>query len=128
MHATFTHLIIDTSKSYNKLDMLALELANDVLMVSQLDLPCLRNVVRLMMSLDQHDGFKDKTKIVINRVGQGGSSISLKKAESTLNREIYWQLPNDFKTMIEVRNNGVPLLEQAPKAPLTTSISQLAAH
>jgi pilus assembly protein CpaE len=28
--------------------------------------------------------------------------------------------------MVEVRNNGVPLIEQAPKAPITQSIIQLA--
>ena len=43
-------LIIDTSKSFNALDMLALSQADEVLLVTQLDLPCLRNVVRLMMS------------------------------------------------------------------------------
>ncbi|MGL4513582.1 MAG: AAA family ATPase [Lacipirellulaceae bacterium] len=128
LRATFTHLIIDTSKSFNALDMLAMELADDVLMVTQLDLPCLRNVVRLMMSFEQRDKLRDKVKIVVNRVGQGGASISVKKAEATLGKEVYWQLPNDFRTMIEVRNNGVPLVEHAPKAPLTQAISQMAAH
>lgn len=126
LRATFTHLIIDTSKAYNELDLLAMDLASDVLMVTQLDLPCLRNVVRLMMSFEQHGSLRDKVKIIVNRVGQGGSSISVKKAESTLGQDVFWQLPNDYRTMIEVRNNGVPLIEQAPKAALTQSISQLA--
>ena len=128
LRATFTHVVIDTSKSYNKLDMLAMDMADDVLLLTQLDLPCLRNVVRMMMSFEQHEGLKDKTKIIVNRVGQGGSSISIKKAEATLGRDVYWQLPNDFKPLIEVRNNGVPLVEQAPKATLTQAIAQLAAH
>jgi pilus assembly protein CpaE len=128
LRATFTHLIIDTSKAYNELDLFAMDLANDVLMVTQLDLPCLRNVVRLMMSFEQRGSLREKVKIVVNRVGQGGASISVKKAESTLGKEIFWQLPNDFRTMIEVRNNGVPLLEQAPKAALTQSITQLASE
>ena len=54
------------------------------------------------------------------------SSISLKKAQETMGREIYWQLPNDYKTMVEVRNNGVPLIEQAPKASITQAVSALA--
>ncbi len=127
LRATFTHIIVDTSKSYNKLDLLAMGLSDEILMVTQLDLPCLRNVVRLMMSFEQKEDIKGKLKIIVNRVGQGGASISLKKAQATLGQDIYWQLPNDFKTMIEVRNNGVPLLEQAPKAQLTRAISQLAA-
>ncbi len=53
LKATFTHLIIDTSKSFSPTDMVALEMANHVLLVTQLDLPCLRNLVRLMMSFGQ---------------------------------------------------------------------------
>lgn len=126
LRATFTHLIIDTSKAFGELDMLAMDMADDVLMVSQLDLPCLRNVVRLMMSFEQRGKLREKVKIIVNRAGQGGSSISVKKAEATLGQEVYWQLPNDYRTMIEVRNNGVPLIEQAPKAAITQSVAQLA--
>ena len=96
--------------------MVALQMANHVLLVTQLDLPCLRNVVRLMMSFGEIEGMKDKVKIVVNRVGLDTGQISLKKAQETIGREIFWQLPNDYRTMVEVRNNGVPLIEQAPKA------------
>ena len=65
---------------------------------------------------------KDKVKIVVNRVGLDAAQISLKKAQETIGREIFWQLPNDYRTMVEVRNNGVPLIEQAPKAAITQSI------
>ncbi len=128
LKATFTHLIIDLSKSYSPIDLVAMEMANHVLLVTQLDLPCLRNIVRLMMSFGQMDSLKDKdkVKIVVNRLGLD-SHIGLKKAQETIGREIFWQLPNDYRTMVEVRNNGVPLLEQAPKAAITQSIIALAA-
>jgi pilus assembly protein CpaE len=125
LKATFTHLIIDCSKGFSAIDMVALEMANHILLVTQLDLPCLRNVVRLMMSFGQMDAIKDKVKIVVNRVGLD-NHIGLKKAQETIGREIYWQLPNDYRVMVEVRNNGVPLIEQAPKAAITQSIIALA--
>jgi pilus assembly protein CpaE len=126
LKATFSHLIIDLSKSFGPLDRAAMDVADDVLMVTQLDLPCLRNVVRLMMSFDESRTLKEKIKIIVNRVGQDAGQISLRKAQETLNRPIYWQIPNDYRTMVEVRNNGVPLIEQAPRAAITQSINQLA--
>jgi pilus assembly protein CpaE len=126
LKATFTHLIIDLSKSYSELDFVALKSAKDTLLITQLDLPCLRNVVRLMMSFGDTEGLKEKVKIVVNRVGLGSGEISLKKAQETMGREIFWQLPNDYKTMVEVRNNGVPLIEQAPKAGITQAFVTLA--
>ena len=126
LKATFTHLVLDLSKSYSELDMLALKSANHVLLVTQMDLPCLRNMVRLLMSFGQIEGLSENIKIVVNRVGLDDGHISLKKAQDTIGREVFWQLPNDYRTMVEVRNNGVPLVEQAPKAAITQSILQLA--
>jgi pilus assembly protein CpaE len=126
LKATFTHLVIDISKSFTEIDMLALREADHVLLVTQLDLPCLRNVVRLMMSFQATSQLGDKVKIVVNRAGYETGQISLKKAQETFGREVFWQIPNDYRVMVEVRNNGVPLIQQAPKAAITQSIGQLA--
>ncbi len=126
MKATFTHLVLDLSKSYSPIDLVALEMAHHVLLVTQLDLPCLRNVVRLLMSFAEMKGIGDKVKIVVNRVGLDHGQITLKKARDTIGRDIFWQLPNDYRTMIEVRNNGVPLIEHAPKAAITQAILAMA--
>jgi pilus assembly protein CpaE len=122
LKATFTHLVLDLSKAYTATDLVALEMANHILLLTQLDLPCLRNVVRLMMSFGNMEGLAEKVKIIVNRVGLDSGQITLKKAEETIGKEIFWQLPNDYRTMIEARNNGVPLMEQAAKAAITQSL------
>jgi pilus assembly protein CpaE len=80
-----------------------------------------------MMSFDEIEGLKEKTRIVCNRVGLDTGQIGLKKAQETIGREFFWQIPNDYRVMVEVRNNGIPLLEEAPKANITQSICGLAA-
>ena len=126
LKATFTHLVIDVSKNFNPLDLTALELSDTILVVTQLDLPCLRNVVRLMQFLDQNDQLRDKVRVVVNRFGLEDAQISLNKALETIGREIFAEIPNDYPTMVESRNNGVPLIIQAPKAKLTKAIRTLA--
>ncbi|EMI57409.1 AAA family ATPase [Rhodopirellula sallentina] len=126
LKASFTHLIVDLSKTYNDLDMVAIEAASRVMLITQLDLPCLRNVVRLMMSFDETEGLQDKVDIIVNRAGLDAGQISLKKAKETLGRDIFALLPNDYRTMVEVRNNGVPLITQAPKAALTQAFRDMA--
>jgi pilus assembly protein CpaE len=126
LKATFSHLIFDLSKGYNALDIVAMQAAEHILLVTQLDLPCLRNVVRLLMSMDEIDGLKDKIRVVVNRVGLENGQISMKKARETIGREIFKQIPNDYRVMAEVRNNGVPLIEGAPRAGLTQAIVELA--
>ncbi len=126
LKATFTHLILDTSKSFSPLDIAAMECSDNVLLITQLDLPCLRNVVRLMQFFDQRPGLPEKVKIVVNRMGLQDANISLNKALETIGREIYFQLPNDYVSMVESRNNGVPLLTHAPKSRITKAIENLA--
>ncbi|MCC7475029.1 MAG: AAA family ATPase [Pirellulales bacterium] len=127
LKTSFTHVIIDTSKSFNDLDIFALTEAEHILLITQLDLPCLRNVVRLMISFKEVNKFDDKVKIIVNRAGYETGQISLKKAQETIGRELFWQIPNDYRVMVEVRNNGVPLIRQAPRAAITQSFNQLAA-
>jgi len=126
MRASFSHLILDLSKSYSEVDHAALKASDHILSVIQLDLPCLRNVVRLMMSFEEDDQLKERTKILVNRAGLDGGQISLKKAQETIGRQIFWQIPNDYRVMSEVRNNGVPLIEHAPRASVTQSFAGLA--
>lgn len=126
LKATFTHLILDISKSFSPLDIAAMECSDNVLLITQLDLPCLRNVVRLMQFFDQRNGLPEKIKIVVNRMGLQDANISLNKALETIGREIFFQLPNDYVSMVESRNNGVPLLTHAPKSRITKAIEQLA--
>ena len=126
LKATFTHLVIDISKSYGPLDMAALELSNTALLVTQLDLPCLRNVVRLIQHFDHDNTLPEKIKVVVNRLGLEDAQISLNKALETIGREIFWEIPNDYPTMVQSRNNGVPLITQSPKAKLTRAIEGLA--
>jgi pilus assembly protein CpaE len=126
LKATFTHLIVDLSKSYSAMDRVAMNLCTHLLLVTQLDLPCLRNVVRLMTSFNEIDGLADKVKIVVNRVGLDNGQISLKKAQDTIGREIYWQVPNEYQAMVQARNNGVPLLEHAPRSNVAQSMQLLA--
>ncbi|MDB5337236.1 MAG: response regulator receiver [Planctomycetaceae bacterium] len=127
LKATFTHLVIDISKSYGPLDLTALEMSDVALLVTQLDLPCLRNVVRLMQYFEQREGLSDKTRVVVNRQGLEDAQISMSKALETIGREISWTIPNDYATMVEARNNGIPLMEQAPRAKITRAMEAVAA-
>ena len=67
-------------------------------------------------------------KIVVNRAGLETGAISIKKAQETMGRDVFWQIPNDYRVMTEVRNHGVPLVDHAPTARITQSVVSLAAH
>src|SRR5207245_2401494 len=111
-----------------RMDWTWLRAADVVLLLVQLELTRLRNVVRMLLTLGTEDGLSDKVQIVINRVGCDffDGAIGMKKAEETIGKPVFWQLPNDPKAMMSSRNAGIPLLQHAPRSKIQLSIASLA--
>lgn len=125
LKATFSHVLIDTSKSFSSIDWTAMELSDTVLLITHLDLPCLRNVIRVLTAFAQHEGFSEKVKIVLNRLGLEDGEISVKKAQQTIGRDIFRQVPNDWQAMLAARSSGVPLVLHAPKSKINQALMEL---
>src|SRR5689334_14123345 len=51
LKASYTHLLLDLSKSFSPTDVTALNMADVILLVAQLELSSLRNVVRMLVTL-----------------------------------------------------------------------------
>jgi pilus assembly protein CpaE len=125
LRASYTHLVLDLSKSFSPTDVTALRAADVILVVAQLELSSLRNVVRMLAALGAEESLERKVRVVLNRVGLD-TDITLKKAEETIGKEVYWQVPEDPKSFNEARTQGVPLLSCMPKSKALHSIKGLA--
>src|SRR5262249_31980442 len=126
LKASYSHIILDLSKSYRPTDFMALRMADVVLMVAQLELTSIRNVFQLMRSLNNVEGLSGKIKIVMNRVGADDQEITEKRAEEAIARPISWKVPTHSKTLLGSRNAGKPLIEYAPRSKVFLSIQGLA--
>jgi pilus assembly protein CpaE len=128
LRASYTHLILDLSKSFAGPDLTALRLADVILLVTQLELSSIRNAVRIIHNMADDEAMTSKLKIVLNRFGSDfwEGDIDVKKAEETIGKPFYWKVPNDFKAVMSSRAAGVPLLQQAPKSKVQQSIGRFA--
>jgi pilus assembly protein CpaE len=113
LKATFGTVVIDTSKGLQPADTLAMEIADTILVVIQLDLTSLRNTARLIGLFQQFDGLVDRVKLVVNRIGSSDAEISQAKAEETLKMPVSWQIPNTTKVFQAARIKGVPIADIA---------------
>lgn len=126
---SYTHLVVDLSKALLPTDLMALRMADVILLVAQLELSSLRNVVRVIHCMSQtEENLAERIKVVINRVGSESveEGISLKKAEDVIGKPIFWQVPNDTKAVIAARVAGQPLVKHNPKSRAQLSIAGLA--
>jgi pilus assembly protein CpaE len=125
---SYTHLVLDLSKSLLPTDLMALRMSDVIMLTAQLELSSLRNVVRLVHTLGQEDALADKVRVVVNRQGAEimDEGISAKKAEEVIGKPIFWQVPNDTKAVVGARVAGHPLILTAPKSKVQQSIAGLA--
>jgi pilus assembly protein CpaE len=125
LRASYTHLLLDLSKSFSPTDVTALRMADAILLVAQLELSSLRNVVRMLMSLGNDETMTNKIHVVLNQVSSE-TEISIKKAEETIGKPVFWQIPMDARLVQESRNHGVPLIQHAPKSKVQAAMAGLA--
>jgi pilus assembly protein CpaE len=127
MQNVFDFIVIDGGQSLDDVSLKVLEASDTVFLVAILSLPCLTNLKRLLWTF-QKLGYppEENVKIIISRYHKK-SVISLKEAEETLNRKIFWLIPNDYLTTMSAINQGKTLSMVAHGAEVTKNLRELAA-
>ncbi len=126
MQTVFDFIVIDSGQSLDETSMQILKHSDQIILVSILSLPCLINVKRLINTFQQL-GYPplDTVKVIINRYHKK-SFISLKEAEKSINKRIFWSIPNDYHTTMSAINQGKPLSVIAGKSDIGKNIRELA--
>lgn len=126
MKNTFHFIVIDGGQSFDATSLKMVPICDSILLVSQLNLPCLANTKNLLKVLsDSGMGSSDRVKLVINRHLRG-ADMSVKEAEQIIGKEVFWVVPNDYKTTMSAINQGKALREVSNKAAVTKSVEDLA--
>ena len=127
MQRVFDYIIIDGGQPLDDISLKILELSDIALLVSILTPPCILNTKKLLKTF-RGLGFPldENIKIVVNRYLKK-SNISLTDAEASLEKEIFWNIPNDYQTTVNAINEGKPLAQFAPNEAITKNFKKFAA-
>ena len=110
LRSHYDYVVVDTSKSLAPPAMATLQAADSIFLITNVDVPSIRNLKRALPSLDQATGGDaDRLRLVVNRFNTKGL-VGLKDLEETLGLEVYATLGNDYKTVIEAMSTGRPLV------------------
>ena len=125
MRTNFDYVIIDGGQSLDSHSLSVIEMSEKILLITLLNLPCLSNTIKLTNSLINSGIAKnDQIKIIGNRFIKN-TDISVKEAEESIKNDIFWLIPNDYKTTMSAINNGKALNDISPRAEVTKNLSQL---
>ena len=98
----YDYIVVDTSKSFSPATLAAFEQADLVFLVTNVDLPSLRNIQRGLPLLKRVLARgEEQIRLVVNRY-HPDDEISLKDVERTLGLKVYWTLSNDYEAVMRL--------------------------
>ncbi|MBW3660050.1 MAG: AAA family ATPase [Gemmatimonadetes bacterium] len=105
----YDYVVVDTSNSFTARTLATFDLADEVYLVANVDLPSLRNIQRAQHLLERMSEKGHEVRLIVNRY-QPDNDITLDDVERALDMDVYWTLPNDYEAVIYAINTGRPVL------------------
>jgi pilus assembly protein CpaE len=121
----YDFVIADTSSSFDELNLAALDVSDKIILVSDTLVPSVRNTERCLRVFEKlgYDG--EKIALVINRCDKRVGSRP-KELQQAFGRPIAAFVPNDFETVMNSVDAGLPVAETAEKSAVVAAIRSLA--
>jgi pilus assembly protein CpaE len=120
----FAHTVLDCEHYLTDRTLAALDAADKIVLVTQLNVAALRGTQRTI-SLCQRLGYGDeKIAVVVNR-HQSNEVLTPSDASTLLNMPIFHLLPNDFRTADGAASKGIPVGQYDKNARLAQSYASL---
>jgi pilus assembly protein CpaE len=124
----YDYVVVDTPTSFSPPNVAAFEQAELIFLVSEVDVPSLRNIKRSLPVLDRITGgrARERVRLLINRFDARGDGILPSDAERMLGLKVFGRISNDYETVIRSINNGEPLILNGKRSAVDTDLRKLA--
>lgn len=109
----YDFVIVDAGSTVNACTAVALHQADQVMLVANPDVPCLRNLPRLSDAVRIAGVVSERVRIVLNRAADRGV-LQVGQIETALGRTIDFAVTSDYRTVATAVNAGVPISSLRP--------------
>ncbi|WP_252502112.1 AAA family ATPase [Sporosarcina sp. Marseille-Q4943] len=120
----FDVVLIDVSSHMNENTIVALESSDEILVMTYMDLPTLKNSKLLIETLALL-GLEDRVNVVLNRHFKV-KGISMGMVEQVVGKRLFATLPAKEKMMTTAANEGIPVQVSHPRSGFARNITKMA--
>lgn len=118
----FPYAVIDAGPGLGNNAEPLFQLASTIYLVTQLDIPSLRNSQRLVSYLARYNG--PQVELVLNRFDGRKVEFDEDRLSKTLGITPKWKVPNDYAAVRRACNTGTPLISE--KSSVSQVLQQMA--
>ena len=108
LRATHQWVVIDAGSTLTPATAVALQCSDLVVLVANPDVPCLRNLQRLLDAVRLAGVSADQLRVLLNR-SSDHDGLSVSQIESVLGLTLDWRIPSDYRTVSSAIASGVPV-------------------
>jgi pilus assembly protein CpaE len=119
-------IIVDLPRSALAVRQRIFETATDVLLVTELTLPGLRDTMRILSSIEEVASGTPVT-VIANRAGGAQQAMPPKDFQKALGHKVDFLIPQDEKAFKQGANNGKPLVQTDARGKASKAIRAIAA-
>lgn len=119
----FDFVVVDTSPSFDEYVLQAFDETDELLLVTTLDVPTLKNVKVAVETLDLLNFPKSRRHLVLNRADDR-VGLTAEKVESTLAMTIAASIPTSTQ-VAHATNSGEPIISAQPKHAVSQAVTAL---
>lgn len=109
----YDHVVVDAGSTLSPTAVTTLTAADAVMLVANPDLPCLRNLQRLVDALRLAGVPAERLRVVLNRASDD-VMVPVAQVEGALARTVDFQIPSDYRTVAGAINAGAPVSSLRP--------------
>jgi pilus assembly protein CpaE len=125
LRGEFDWVILDVSRAWDEVSVRALDLADQIFLVTLMDVPTLNHAREHLDLLQRLGNPAEKIRLLVNRHSKSGP-LSDKDVADFLGRTPEVWIPNDYPTTLACVNEGKSLAERAPRSALGSAYRSLA--
>ncbi len=128
LSSSFAYVVCDLSHSFDDVALEVFDASSTILVVTLLNLPAIRSAHRCIGVFRQLNYLRDENKVrlIVNRY-MPNRDIDVAQLEETLQHPVFWKVPNDYQTVIDAVNSGMPIDEVNADSEVAHSYRRLAA-
>lgn len=108
LRATHQWVIVDAGSTLTPASAVALQSSDMVVLVANPDVPCLRNLQRLLDAVRLSGVSGDQLRVLLNRASDH-DALSIAQIESVLGLTLDWRIPSDYRTVSAAITSGTPV-------------------
>ena len=121
----FPYIVVDMSSNIDPNSLKILDKSDWILFTTIVNIPAIRNAQRCLNLFSSRNYPKDRVKIIVNRYMEN-DEIKIEDIENTLGKKIYWKIPNNYFSIMESINKGIPVSEVSSNSNIANSFRDLA--